>query len=251
MGKDPAFLFYSSDFLTGTMLMSDAEVGRYMRLLCLQHQKGHLSEAEVFKISKRNEKVLSKFLRDKEGFYYNKRMDEEMTRRAKHSENQRENAYKRWGRDRCDGNAMAMPLENANANINIKKDKGVVGGEEPTLEQVKEFAKEINALTNPDKFYHHYKSAGWKVNGEKIEDWKSKFMKWEEEEKEKRKGEKPRQNQNHLIDAEIEKMKGTIGKAKHFERPTENYDYLAVDVFADDFDMKHPKTIGERNKPKD
>ena len=40
MGKAPAFQFYSSDFLTGTMLMSMAEVGLYIRLLCLQAEHG-------------------------------------------------------------------------------------------------------------------------------------------------------------------------------------------------------------------
>jgi hypothetical protein len=29
--KDPAFLFYSSDFLIGTALLSDAEVGQYIK----------------------------------------------------------------------------------------------------------------------------------------------------------------------------------------------------------------------------
>ena len=50
--KDPAFLFYSSDFLSGTMLMSDEDVGKYIRLLCLQHQKGHLKEKEMLNICK-------------------------------------------------------------------------------------------------------------------------------------------------------------------------------------------------------
>ena len=45
--KDPAFLFYSSDFLSGTMLMTDEEVGKDIRLLCLQHQKGHLKEKDM------------------------------------------------------------------------------------------------------------------------------------------------------------------------------------------------------------
>ena len=44
MAKDPAFLFYPSDFLTGTMFMTDEQVGKYIRLLCAQHQKGHLCE---------------------------------------------------------------------------------------------------------------------------------------------------------------------------------------------------------------
>ncbi len=40
MAKDPAFLFYSSDFYMGTVGMTDAQVGQYIRLMCLQHQKG-------------------------------------------------------------------------------------------------------------------------------------------------------------------------------------------------------------------
>ena len=63
--KDPAFLFYSSDFLSGTMLMSDEDVGKYIRLLCLQHQKGHLKEKEMLNICKEfNEDIFSKFKLD-------------------------------------------------------------------------------------------------------------------------------------------------------------------------------------------
>lgn len=50
--KDPAFLFYSSDFLSGTLLMSDEEIGQYIKLLCLQHQKGHLKEKDMMNICK-------------------------------------------------------------------------------------------------------------------------------------------------------------------------------------------------------
>ena len=48
INKDPAFLFYSSDFLTGTMFMSDSQLGKYIKILCTQHQKGHLSEKDMF-----------------------------------------------------------------------------------------------------------------------------------------------------------------------------------------------------------
>ena len=42
MGKDPAFLFYSGDFLSGTIDMSCEEVGAYIRLLAYQHQHGSI-----------------------------------------------------------------------------------------------------------------------------------------------------------------------------------------------------------------
>ena len=47
MAKDPAVLFYTSDFLSGTFTMTNEQVGMYIRLLCLQHQKGKLSEKDM------------------------------------------------------------------------------------------------------------------------------------------------------------------------------------------------------------
>ena len=50
MAKDPAVLFYTSDFLSGTFTMSHDQVGKYIRLLCLQHQKGVLSEKDMINV---------------------------------------------------------------------------------------------------------------------------------------------------------------------------------------------------------
>ena len=81
--KDPAFLFYSSDFLSGTMLMTDEEVGKYIRLLCLQHQKGHLKEKDLLNIcQQKNEEIFSKFIRDENGNYYNQRLEIEISKRV-------------------------------------------------------------------------------------------------------------------------------------------------------------------------
>ena len=80
--KDPAFLFYSSDFLSGTMLMTNEDVGKYIRLLCLQHQKGHLKEKDLLSICKEhNEEIFSKFKQDEEGNYYNERLEYEANKR--------------------------------------------------------------------------------------------------------------------------------------------------------------------------
>jgi len=40
--KDPAFLFYTKDFQSGTQDMSCEEVGAFLRLLLYQHQHGHI-----------------------------------------------------------------------------------------------------------------------------------------------------------------------------------------------------------------
>ena len=92
MSKDPAFLFYTQDFYTGTVFMTDEQVGKYIRLLCLQHQTGHLEEKHMINICKTYDvDIFSKFIRDSEGKYYNERLDNEINRRSKYSESRREN----------------------------------------------------------------------------------------------------------------------------------------------------------------
>lgn len=91
--KDPAFLFYSSDFLSGTMFFSDEQVGKYIRLLCCQHQNGHLKEKHMLTIcGGYDEDIFSKFEQDENGLYYNRRLDAEILRRSKYTESRRKNA---------------------------------------------------------------------------------------------------------------------------------------------------------------
>jgi hypothetical protein len=92
MSKDPAFLFYSQDFYTGTVFFTDEQVGKYIRLLCLQHQTGHLEEKHMLNICKTYDvDIFSKFARDSEGKYYNERLDIEINRRVKYCESRRKN----------------------------------------------------------------------------------------------------------------------------------------------------------------
>lgn len=89
--KDPAFLFYSSDFLTGTMTMSNEQVGKYIRLLCLQHQKGVLSELDMnFICGTYDKQIFDKFEKTDEG-YYNKRLKFEAEKRANFCKSRSEN----------------------------------------------------------------------------------------------------------------------------------------------------------------
>lgn len=92
MAKDPAFLFYSQDFLVGTQFMTDEQVGKYIRLLCYQHQNGRLTENHMNFICKSYDNdVFSKFLRDSEGNYYNERLEIESLKRQKYCESRGQN----------------------------------------------------------------------------------------------------------------------------------------------------------------
>ena len=125
--KDPAFLFYSSDFLSGTMLMTDEEIGQYIKLICLQHQKGHLKEKDILNICKtHNEEIFSKFKIDEEGNYYSERLETEINKRKAYSESRRNNRKKkeRYEEDIkniCNSYEEHMENENININKNIIK----------------------------------------------------------------------------------------------------------------------------------
>lgn len=50
--KLPAFQFYADDFLAGTLDMSPAEVGAYIRLLCHQWARGDIPVADADKLAR-------------------------------------------------------------------------------------------------------------------------------------------------------------------------------------------------------
>jgi len=92
MTKDPAFLFYPNDFLSGTYTMDNEQIGKYIKLLCLQHQKGHLTEKDMLKICNTyDDDIFNKFIKDNDGNYYNKRLKDESIRRKNYAESRRQN----------------------------------------------------------------------------------------------------------------------------------------------------------------
>ena len=96
MAKDPAVLFYTSDYLTGTRLMTYEQKGKYMDLLCLQHQQGPLSEQDMLEVcGEYDKRIFSKFKKTPDGLYYNKRMERERIKRENYSVSRSQNAKKR------------------------------------------------------------------------------------------------------------------------------------------------------------
>ena len=84
--KDPAVLFYTSDFLGGAALMNMKERGQYITLLCLQRERGHMTEGEVARaVGRLSEEVRGKFETDEDGKLFNRRMEEEIKKREAHS----------------------------------------------------------------------------------------------------------------------------------------------------------------------
>jgi hypothetical protein len=92
MAKDPAFLFYTGDFTTGTQFFNDEQVGIFIRLMMAQHQHGRLSEKQVKIINKTSDfEVMQKFKKDEQGFFYNERLEIEINKRKAFSESRSNN----------------------------------------------------------------------------------------------------------------------------------------------------------------
>jgi len=171
MSKDPAVLFYTSDFLTGTMTMTNDQVGMYIRLLCLQHQKNFLSEKDMLSICKSyDEDVFSKFEKNDQG-YYNERMQIEYDRRKKYSESRSNNRKKK---DMLIiSKSYENHMENENETITIKENKSKIF-KKPTVEQILNEFPNFNA----EHFFNYYESNGWMVGKNKMKNWKATVKTW-------------------------------------------------------------------------
>ena len=121
MAKDPAVLFYTSDFLSGTFTMDDAQVGKYIRLLCLQHQKGKLTEKDMLSICKAYDVEIWDKFKVEDGYYYNERMYNETIRRQKFSESRRNNAKSPKKESTSEAYAEHMETETENRTITINE----------------------------------------------------------------------------------------------------------------------------------
>lgn len=190
MAKDPAVLFYTSDFISGTITMTDEQRGKYILLLCIQHQKGYLTEKDMLNICKTYDiDIWSKFIQEGDKFF-NERMREETEKRTKYSESRKLNRLKKVKEEKiCDNicNSYDKHMENENENINVIIDnKGKEGmGEKPkrftppTLSEVEDYIstkKDINPAELKqlaERFINFYESKNWYVGKNKMTNWKA------------------------------------------------------------------------------
>lgn len=134
MAKDPAFLFYSSDFLNGVADLTMEERGQYISLLCLQHQKGSLSEKTIrLQVGSVSVDVMKKFIKDKEGNYYQERLKEEIEKRANFTESRRNNGFK-GGRPKANAKPNGYPKNNLMEDVNENEDENINKDDNAKLE---------------------------------------------------------------------------------------------------------------------
>jgi len=221
--KDPAFLFYSSDFLAGIQDLTMEERGQYITLLCIQHQKGRLTEKMIrLCCGNATADVLAKFQQDEDGLFFNQRLEIEVGKRKAHAEKQRTRAIDGWKKRKnqnCDTDATAsttayataMPLENENRNENeiivedanekkVTRKKFVKPEEHDVYNLMGELNMKGGNFLTEDKlvnfarvFMDHYEANGWIVGKVPMKDWQSTVRNWMRKEWDKVKNQKSNQ----------------------------------------------------------
>jgi hypothetical protein len=153
------------------MTMTHEQVGKYVRMLCFQHQSGHLTEEDMLDIAgDKDAKIWRKFKQDENGLYYNERLEQETIKRRKYTESRKKNLQSKKPH-------MESHMENVNENedvIEINK-KGM-----PAYFEFKEYALEKRPLVDAGALKNKYDAwveNGWRDGHDNpIKNWKSKLL---------------------------------------------------------------------------
>lgn len=112
MAKDPAFLFYSQDFFTGTAILSFEDKGKFIHIMCLMHQQGRMKEETIrFLVGSVSVTLKNKFTVDEDGFWYNKRLEKEILLRNNFTKSRRDNGSKGGRPKKINDNHMVNHME--------------------------------------------------------------------------------------------------------------------------------------------
>lgn len=206
----PYFPLYVQDYLTDEKLnlCSASTQGIYIKILCIFHksenyggillkQKDKHCENNKFNFAEKISKLLTfssdeielaiselldeKVLIIEDDFMFQKRMVKDNDISLKRSESGKKGGDNSLGKDKIllkqnvkqitedeDENEIEVPIKN---NKFIK----------PTIEEITSYCNERNNSVNPNKFYNFYESKGWMVGKNKMKNWKSAVITWEED----------------------------------------------------------------------
>jgi len=147
MAKDPAFLFYPGDYISGTMYLDFECKGAYIDLLMLQFQKDHMSIHMIKQVlGHRHEhiwpQISDKFL-VKEGRYWNERLRIEKYLRSNYCNSRKNNRNGGSHKSPHKNNHMSSHMEDENEDINEDINTG--------LKQGKNINSKNNHMTKNDQ----------------------------------------------------------------------------------------------------
>jgi hypothetical protein len=191
MSETSAFLFYSQDFLLGTLTLPMDDRGKYITLLCYMHGHGRLNEEMVKQlVGDISNPLRAKFKLDENGFWYNVRLEKEVNDREKFVKSRRNNGGK--GGRKKQQQSIRHCEERSNLSIEKNGDchaplamTDVRGASIPPLpEHVKAKFIEcglpaIEAEYETLKFMAFYTGTNWTTSrGNKVVNWKASVTNW-------------------------------------------------------------------------
>lgn len=120
-------------------------------------------------------------------------IDRDNQRYEARCEQQAKNARKRWDATACDcmptdaddAKTKEKAKEKAKAKANISPPISPSRGTRftpPTLDEVRAYCRERQNGVDPEKWYDHYTSNGWKVGKNSMKDWRAAVRTWERQE---------------------------------------------------------------------
>src|SRR5689334_339828 len=116
MAKDPAFLFYPGDYVSGTMYLDFECKGAYMDLLMLQFQKDHMSIHMIKQVLGHKFDhiwpLISDKFQEKDGKIWNERLRIEKEKRTKFCKSRKDNRNS----IKHTPSHMSQHMENENVN---------------------------------------------------------------------------------------------------------------------------------------
>lgn len=120
--KDPAILFYTSDFIADTFYLTLEQAGKLALLMAHRHwMDRRLSYNEILTICKDTEPdkaIFDRYKKDSNGYYYNPTVEKAIQKRKQYSESRSRN---RKGKCKKQVNNTSKTYENHTENRNENK----------------------------------------------------------------------------------------------------------------------------------
>jgi hypothetical protein len=202
MGSNPAVLFYTSDWLSGTLLFNYEQKGQYIDLLCIQHQiyPQHIPKDRMMIVClSYDNPVFKKFVTDGDGNYYNERMEIEIKKRIsfcesrKYASNTRNTKKDHTIHHTIDHTVHRIDNDIDNDLDTRIKEEGMQGEKSmvpekpqaktipPKIEWIKAYCDERRNGIDAQAFFDHYETRGWVPKGstKQMKDWQAAIRTWE------------------------------------------------------------------------
>jgi len=205
--KAPAFQLYTDDFLSGTLEMSQEEVGQFIRLLCHQWNRGSIP-VETEKQQRLvcgcvSVDVLAKFKLCEDGLLRNERLESVRSERNLFLQQQSEKGRKSAEMRRLAATGVQPNLNRSSTAVQPvlqpdsqpesnspspspspkEEDRSHKSTRQrfvpPALAEVESRCSEIGMpLIEAQKFINYYESINWIVGKNKMHSWKSALTGW-------------------------------------------------------------------------